>query len=217
MVNLKKVMTWLPIFAVASLLFFFSTNANACSCIAPNTVRDFNEAQHVFLAQIKEVIVVRAGHEATYDPGEVNGLFDVVKTFKGEPAYVTHLVAQHKPNGGMCGETLAQQLYLVFAQSDGTVGVSLCSPTKVATRLSPNKIDLIERLANSEQAKYMNGVFDAETGLLTLEGSAQGQPIFEGRLGVYEGRHSVEFEGYQLTSGDLVISQVITINEQAMK
>lgn len=217
MVNLKKVMAWLAILVTGQALLLFSSTAYACSCVAPNTVRDFNEAEHVFLAEVKEVIVVRAGHETSYDPGEVNGLFEVVETFKGEPAYVTHLVAQHKPVGGMCGEQLAKQRYLVFAQSDGAVGVSLCSPTKVTARMHPNQLDLIQRLAKPEPAKYLNGVFDAATGLLTLEGSQRGQKIFQGRIGIYEGRHAVEFEGYELTSGDLVISQVIATYEQAIE
>lgn len=198
----------------AGILWLFSANTLACSCIAPNTLRDFNEAQHVFLAEVNAIVVVQHGHDENLESGEVHGYFDVVKTYKGEPVYVTHLVAQHKPLGGMCGETLSRSLYLVFANENGGNYVSMCSPTKPTANAHPNRIELLERLSNNEPPRHMYGEFNGETGLVILSGETQGQRIYEGTFGVYGGHHLVEFEGYQLNSGDVVIANVISTREQ---
>lgn len=192
-----------------------TSSAYACSCIAPDTVRDFKEAEHVFLAEVKQVAIVRAGHADSFDPGEVNGYFEVVKTYKGEPHYVTHLVAQHVPVGGMCGDTLSRQLYLVFARSDGAVGVSLCSSTTAVAQTHPYRVVLLELLSKDTQPSYLRGIYDAESGLLTLDDTSRGLHIFEGSLRLYEGRHQVEFEGYQLGQEGIVIRQVISTQPQA--
>lgn len=97
-----------------------SCNALACSCLKPDLEATWNEAAHIFIAEITDV---RTPPGAA---GNVQALFRVAESIKGHPETVEYLVGTSDSTGAACAfEFRVGERYLVVADDDGRV--STCS------------------------------------------------------------------------------------------
>lgn len=132
-------------FLTKYLLFFlaviFNTSSFACSCLPQDLGEKFEDYDKIFSARLNSAIVV-SGEEKW---GQVEGVFQVVETFKGELEINQKVKLKSNFGVGGCGVPMTVgRKYIILSSEDS---INICTGTNTIDMYSDDVLNEYRQLS----------------------------------------------------------------------
>lgn len=157
-----KINKILTLIAIIPLVLLMSgvvevDKARACSCAMPGSPQEhLARASAVFSGRVKNVEEASEGPFTSYtDPVEV--VFEVKKVWKGGFSGDEEMIVTTARDGAMCGYGFVEgESYLVYANGEDILNVSLCGRTSVLDQASAD-LEYLNSLTPAEEGSPESG------------------------------------------------------------
>ncbi|TPH13587.1 hypothetical protein [Litorilituus lipolyticus] len=196
------------LFGVIALLLSFE--ALACSCKYHGLLEKWQLAEHVFIAEVKDVKILKESDAKNFQEGKVQGNIAVLSSFKGQPDLITSLSAAHKPVCCTCSTTIKRDKYVVFASKAGELTLSSCSMTSLLSN-TPYYEEVLTQLKSGAAAQQYVGKYNTRKRVLTLDSGTKSIPVHEFFYDFEVTNNDVVIEGFPLKDGSIFLTSIDTV------
>ncbi|TKB43645.1 hypothetical protein [Thalassotalea mangrovi] len=192
---------------IAVIFCLFTFDVIACSCMRPMLIENWNDNQHVFIAEITDIEVIEQADPQHHRSGKEHGYFEIRQVFKGSPELVTHLAAANKPICCNCSTKLQAGTYLVFANETGEKRLTSCSTSRPVKWLSYH-LEVLQMLKAEIAPIRYSGIYDRQLGTFLIEDELRTTVIHEYASTKQGNKLYLDIEAYPLNNGDLFLVNI---------